>query len=114
MLTSAGTGPVEGVERQIAKPIRRAELLQALAEALVDSAPDEGEAEPEPETASVHGRVLVVEDNPVNQLVIETLLRTVRADADTEADEPQDNTPPHEDTSKWQKSQPAASRARSS
>ncbi|SOD21578.1 transcriptional regulator, TetR family [Variovorax sp. YR752] len=46
--------------------------------------------------------------------VIETLLRTVRADADTEADEPQDNTPPHEDTSKWQKSQPAASRARSS
>ena len=40
--------------------------------------------------------------------VIETLLRTVRAD------EPQDNTSPHEDTSKWQKSQPAASRARSS
>jgi PAS domain S-box-containing protein len=75
MLTSAGTGPVEGVERQIAKPIRRAVLLEALAEALVDSAPDEDAAEPEPETASLHGRVLVVEDNPVNQLVIETLLR---------------------------------------
>ena len=41
--------------------------------------------------------------------VIETVLRTVRAD------EAQDTTPtPHEDTSKWQKSQPAASRARSS
>lgn len=39
--------------------------------------------------------------------VIETLLRTVRAD------ETQDTTPPHEDI-KWQKSQPAASRARSS
>jgi AcrR family transcriptional regulator len=41
--------------------------------------------------------------------VIETLLRTVRAD------EAQDNhIPPHEDTTKWQKSQPAQSRARSS
>ncbi len=75
MLTSSGTGPVAGVERQIAKPIRRAVLLAALAEALVDSAPEESEAAPEPETAGVHGRVLVVEDNPVNQLVIETLLR---------------------------------------
>lgn len=39
--------------------------------------------------------------------VIETLLRTVRADENTET------TLPHEDI-KWQKSQPAASRARSS
>ncbi len=75
MLTSAGTGPVEGVERQIAKPIRRAVLLEALAEALADTAPDADAAEPEPEVARIHGRVLVVEDNPVNQLVIETLLR---------------------------------------
>ena len=40
--------------------------------------------------------------------VIETVLRTVRAD------DVQDNTPPHEENTKWQKSQPAASRARSS
>jgi two-component system sensor histidine kinase/response regulator len=75
MLTSSGTGRVEGVERQIAKPIRRAVLLEALAEALVDSEPDAGAAEPEPEVAGIHGRVLVAEDNAVNQLVIETLLR---------------------------------------
>ena len=42
--------------------------------------------------------------------VIETLLRTVRAD---EVQDIQDTNPPHEDI-KWQKSQPAASRARSS
>ena len=44
------------------------------------------------------------------EFVIETVLRTVRAD------EAQDNNiPPHdEDTTKWQKSQPAQSRARSS
>ena len=46
--------------------------------------------------------------------VIETLLRTVRADADEPQDEENNSTPSHEDTSKWQKSQPAASRARSS
>ncbi|PIF76090.1 TetR family transcriptional regulator [Variovorax sp. 54] len=43
--------------------------------------------------------------------VIETLLRTVRADDIQEQD---NTTPPHEDTTKWQKSQPAQSRARSS
>jgi two-component system, sensor histidine kinase and response regulator len=75
MLTSAGQGPVEGVERQIGKPIRRAVLLDALAEALSGDAELAETVAPPPEVAAARGRVLVAEDNAVNQLVIETLLR---------------------------------------
>jgi CheY-like chemotaxis protein len=75
MLTSAGSEPIEGFERRIAKPIRRAVLLEALAQALSDDAPGPEAAAPEPESGGARGRVLVAEDNPVNQLVIESLLR---------------------------------------
>ena len=42
------------------------------------------EAEPPP--VATRGRVLVAEDNPVNQLVIETLLRRRGFDVDVVAD----------------------------
>ncbi len=86
MLTSAGTGPVEGVERRLAKPVRRAALLETLAEALSDRARATPAAAPEPEASGTRGRVLVAEDNPVNQLVIETLLRRRGLAVDRAAD----------------------------
>jgi len=77
MLTSAGSEPIEGVERRIAKPIRRAALLEAMAEVIAGApAVADGAAVRASDGApATRGRVLVAEDNPVNQLVIETLLR---------------------------------------
>ena len=77
MLTSAGTGPIEGVDRRIAKPIRRAALLDAMAGVLSGEASSDGVPADDAAGAGsgTRGRVLVAEDNPVNQLVIETLLR---------------------------------------
>jgi PAS domain S-box-containing protein len=77
MLTSAGSEPIEGVHKRIAKPIRRAALLDALAEVLAGEPSVEGAAAGElvADGSGTRGRVLVAEDNPVNQLVIETLLR---------------------------------------
>jgi CheY-like chemotaxis protein len=72
MLTSAGEAPSPDVDRSLTKPVRRAALLETLAAVLsgaerVTAAPVQTEAED-------RGRVLVAEDNPVNQVVIETLL----------------------------------------
>ena len=73
LLTSAGASRPPDVERSLTKPVRRAALLQTLAEALTDAEPT---AEtPARSAIAVRGTVLVAEDNPVNQLVIETLLR---------------------------------------
>ena len=75
MLTSAGTsGGVLEVARSLAKPVRRAVLLETLAEVLGDVAPTEA-AVPGAHAVRTRGVVLVAEDNPVNQVVIETMLR---------------------------------------
>src|SRR3954447_11357857 len=75
MLTSAGTsGGVRDVARSLAKPVRRAVLLETLAEALGDVAPAEA-ATTAMEPVRTRGVVLVAEDNSVNQVVIETMLR---------------------------------------
>jgi two-component system sensor histidine kinase/response regulator len=87
MLTSAGgNASVAGspdVDRLLTKPVRRAELLEAAASALADGR-ERGAvrppAEPEPALSAasyeaIGGRVLIAEDNPVNRLVIETMLR---------------------------------------
>src|SRR4051812_2190781 len=75
MLTSAGTsGGVRDVARSLAKPVRRAVLLETLAEVLGDVAPAEA-ATAAAQAVRTRGVVLVAEDNPVNQLVIETMLR---------------------------------------
>jgi PAS domain S-box-containing protein len=77
MLTSAGSEPIEGVERRIAKPIRRAALLDTMAEVLAGepSVADGAAVSSSDDVSGARGRVLVAEDNPVNQLVVETLLR---------------------------------------
>jgi two-component system sensor histidine kinase/response regulator len=75
MLTSAGTsGGVPDVARSLAKPVRRAVLLETLAEVLGDVAPAEAAAAAA-QAVRTRGVVLVAEDNPVNQVVIETMLR---------------------------------------
>jgi two-component system sensor histidine kinase/response regulator len=74
LLTSAGASahPSE-VDRFLTKPVRRAALLETLAEAL--AAEPVAPPAPAPSAVPLRRRVLVAEDNPVNQLVIETLLR---------------------------------------
>jgi two-component system, sensor histidine kinase and response regulator len=72
-----------GIEHYLTKPVRRASLLATVAEALaaepVDAAPLTAAplTAPEPERPALQagtGRVLVAEDNEVNQLVISGLL----------------------------------------
>jgi len=75
MLTSAVTsGGVPDVSGSLAKPVRRAVLLETLAEVLGDVAPAKAAA-PGAHAVRTRGVVLVAEDNPVNQVVIETMLR---------------------------------------
>src|SRR5919197_75539 len=80
MLTSTGDrrarARAAGIEHYLTKPVRRARLLEAVAEAM-GSAPrervaatDSGSAAAAPKDANL----LVVEDNAVNQLVIEGML----------------------------------------
>jgi two-component system sensor histidine kinase/response regulator len=82
MLTSAARtwrdermGAVDG---QLAKPVRRASLLDAVAEALAPASASPGQPSPAAAAAAVPapgGRcVLVAEDNPVNQAVVEGML----------------------------------------
>jgi CheY-like chemotaxis protein len=71
MLSSSGLSPGE---RSVAKPVRRARLLELLAEVLSDAEPETAPVAAPLAAAQRRGRVLVADDNPVNQLVIETLL----------------------------------------
>ena len=78
MLTSAGASgetSADDVDCCLTKPVRRAALLTVLAEVLSGETAAVAAA-PEAAPAAEHlGRVLVAEDNPVNQVVIEALLR---------------------------------------
>jgi two-component system, sensor histidine kinase and response regulator len=75
MLTSAGSGDGAHVARSLTKPVRRAALLETLAEVLRDVESVEPAAVGTAASVTGRGHVLVAEDNPVNQLVIETMLR---------------------------------------
>jgi PAS domain S-box-containing protein len=89
MLTSAAErsgGP--DVDRCITKPVRRGQLLDAVGEVLAapgarDRAPS---AVPDAPGPAFSGRVLVAEDNEVNQLVISTLLERRGLAVDVEPD----------------------------
>ena len=81
MMTSLGRHPrMDGLLGCLAKPVRRAQLYALLAPALsrtprlaATKAPVESAPRP---TAMRRARLLVVEDNPVNQLVAVKLLRS--------------------------------------
>ncbi len=82
LLTSASSGrgaPCDRVVASVTKPVRRSELLDALASALaVRGTPAVPVVQPEPEPAEPAAggvRVLVAEDNPVNQRVAVAMLR---------------------------------------
>jgi two-component system sensor histidine kinase/response regulator len=74
MLTSTGDHRARarelGIEAYLTKPVRRGRLLATVA----DQACEPERAAPALATAPEGLRVLVAEDNPVNQLVIETML----------------------------------------
>jgi CheY-like chemotaxis protein len=82
MLTSAGerSGSAGGpnVDRCLTKPVRRGQLLEAVADAFAGEPEEDGEEVPAaiPDgTAALGGRVLIAEDNPVNRIVVEAMLR---------------------------------------
>src|SRR5262249_2841730 len=54
---------------------RRAALLDAMAEVLAGEPAPQASVAAETDSGGVRGRVLIAEDNPVNQLVIQPLLR---------------------------------------
>jgi two-component system, sensor histidine kinase and response regulator len=76
MLASATAQRMPGIDAYLAKPVRRAGLLDAVASVLgPDSKRPIVAEEPEPAPVAPSGaRVLVAEDNPVNQLVIQGML----------------------------------------
>jgi two-component system sensor histidine kinase/response regulator len=85
MLTSTGGrwgssgGP--DVDDCLTKPVRRAQLLEAVADVFASEPALRGDPSPAPPDApetpspATGGQVLVAEDNPVNRLVIEAMLR---------------------------------------
>jgi two-component system sensor histidine kinase/response regulator len=89
MLTSSGdqraVAEEAGIEHYLTKPVRRARLLEVIADAL-GTASAERPAGLEPPVAARRAadgrRVLVAEDNPVNQLVIERMLQQRGFDVD--------------------------------
>jgi CheY-like chemotaxis protein len=82
MLTSSGdhraAAREAGVEHMLTKPVRRARLLEAVAEAVGGREPQQArEAAPAAGaggTVSTGARVLVAEDNAINRLVVEGML----------------------------------------
>jgi len=94
MLSSAG--PVDqtaaaaaGVATCVDKPVRLSELHDSLVTLAVPESGEAGAPRPTPvpaAAASVRGRVLVVEDNYVNQMVAEGLLKKLGYDVEIAAD----------------------------
>ncbi|HEX5782769.1 MAG TPA: response regulator [Solirubrobacteraceae bacterium] len=76
MLASAVSERDGGIDAYLTKPVRRAALLEAVASALAPAEQPRPALEPEPPAAATAagGRLLVAEDNAVNQLVIQGML----------------------------------------
>lgn len=67
-----------GVQAFLSKPVRQAHLLRTIAELLGEKK----QAALPPERPQLHGRILVVEDNPVNQRVVTLLLQRFGCEVD--------------------------------
>jgi PAS domain S-box-containing protein len=63
-----------GVHHYLQKPVRRARLLETIAEAMSGLEPEPEAPEPEAGVPERAGRLLIVEDNAVNQRVLEAML----------------------------------------
>ena len=83
-----GPPAAAGVDRYLTKPVRRGQLLEAAAAR--SRATRRPPREPAPVAPDGHGRarrrVLVAEDNPVNQNVVEAMLRRRGLEVDVAAD----------------------------
>jgi signal transduction histidine kinase/CheY-like chemotaxis protein/HPt (histidine-containing phosphotransfer) domain-containing protein len=66
-----------GIQRCISKPIRRADLFRVVSGILATSPAEtrHGAPSPRPAEGRLHGTVLLVEDNPINQAVAQAMLR---------------------------------------
>ncbi len=84
MLTSFRDGETRnalqqlGAQAFLSKPVRQAHLLRTIAELLGEKK----QAALPPERPQLHGRILVVEDNPVNQRVVTLLLQRFGCEVD--------------------------------
>jgi len=65
-----------GIDTLIEKPVRQGELRRAIADALLPQS-GRGRATAQPMTPLLAGRVLVVEDNPVNREIATTMLEKI-------------------------------------
>jgi CheY-like chemotaxis protein len=89
MMTSLGSGeagPAEqepGIAARISKPVRRADLYRCIGRAFGASAPAPGPSQREAGvTAALGARVLIVEDNRINQQICLAMLRAFGCEAD--------------------------------
>ena len=76
-----------GIARYLNKPIRRADLLSALT-AVLSSAPDAAPPLrlPDAPVGALQGRILLVEDNPINQGVAKAMLDKLRLHVEVACD----------------------------
>jgi two-component system, sensor histidine kinase and response regulator len=70
-----------GIRFYLSKPVRRVELYRRIAETLRKNAPTaKDSSEAAPPAPPLGGRVLLVEDNPVNQVVAQNMIEAIGCD----------------------------------
>ena len=69
-----------GISAYLSKPVRRQELYRALAQAANDAPAVDVPAAPASPPVHIHGRILMAEDNGVNQFVARNVLKSIGCD----------------------------------
>ena len=75
-----------GIRRCVTKPIRRSDLLRVIKSVLEDGPAEELRPDVRPAAARITGKVLLVEDNPINQGVGKAMLRKIGLEVDVAND----------------------------